>query len=270
MVFQFVELCILLGCDYLEPAKGVGPKTALKLMREHGSLDSVVQFIRGKMAEKQEEVERFEQEVLEREEVPGEESESEDDLHVDSEEEGLDVDVDGFESEDGYEKGVKADLAGNEEELDVPAQTTIGKAKGKGKKSKVVLDSDDSDQEDEKPTEPTKEKEGSPNWESSPEPTSPQKTPSTPKPAAKKTPASSKTSSTQTQAKSKSKKPTATTSTQGKKKPPAKGGMQLPEYWPWEEAKKIFMTPDVTPGAELEVSPIDEGWEWEGDERLMT
>ncbi|KAK8846798.1 flap endonuclease 1 [Kwoniella newhampshirensis] len=52
---QFIELCILLGCDYLEPCKGIGPKTALKLIREHGSLGGVVDFIRGKMAEKAEE-----------------------------------------------------------------------------------------------------------------------------------------------------------------------------------------------------------------------
>ncbi|WVQ97856.1 flap endonuclease 1 [Kwoniella sp. CBS 9459] len=50
---QFIELCILLGCDYLEPCKGIGPKTALKLLREHGSLGGVVDFVRGKMAEKE-------------------------------------------------------------------------------------------------------------------------------------------------------------------------------------------------------------------------
>lgn len=29
---QFVDLCILLGCDYLETVKGVGPKSAFKLI----------------------------------------------------------------------------------------------------------------------------------------------------------------------------------------------------------------------------------------------
>lgn len=38
------------------------------------------------------------------------------------------------------------------------------------------------------------------------------------------------------------------------KKKKAIGGMQLPEYWPWEEAKKLFMNPDVTPADELNVS----------------
>ncbi|KAJ7219904.1 flap endonuclease 1 [Mycena pura] len=49
---QFIDLCILLGCDYLEPIKGVGPKSALKLIREHGGLKGVVKHLRGKAAEK--------------------------------------------------------------------------------------------------------------------------------------------------------------------------------------------------------------------------
>jgi flap endonuclease-1 len=43
---QFVDLCILLGCDYLDPIPKVGPNTALKLIREHGSLDKVVEYIK--------------------------------------------------------------------------------------------------------------------------------------------------------------------------------------------------------------------------------
>jgi flap endonuclease-1 len=39
---QFIDLCILLGCDYLDPIKGVGPSTALKLINEHKTLDAVV------------------------------------------------------------------------------------------------------------------------------------------------------------------------------------------------------------------------------------
>ncbi|KAF3763692.1 PIN domain-like protein [Cryphonectria parasitica EP155] len=42
---QFVDLCILLGCDYLDPIPKIGPHTALKLIREHGSLEKVVEFI---------------------------------------------------------------------------------------------------------------------------------------------------------------------------------------------------------------------------------
>ncbi|KAK5446256.1 Elongation of fatty acids protein 2 [Exophiala xenobiotica] len=42
---QFIDLCILLGCDYLDPVPKVGPNTALKLIREHGSLEKVVEFM---------------------------------------------------------------------------------------------------------------------------------------------------------------------------------------------------------------------------------
>ncbi|TFY62463.1 hypothetical protein EVJ58_g3848 [Rhodofomes roseus] len=50
---QFIELCILLGCDYLEPIKGVGPKSALKLIREHGNLGAVIEHLREKTAAKE-------------------------------------------------------------------------------------------------------------------------------------------------------------------------------------------------------------------------
>ena len=36
----------MLGCDYLDPIPKVGPNTALKMIREHGSLDKVVEHIR--------------------------------------------------------------------------------------------------------------------------------------------------------------------------------------------------------------------------------
>jgi flap endonuclease-1 len=45
-VSQFVDLCILLGCDYLDPIPKVGPSTALKLIREHGTLEKVVEFMK--------------------------------------------------------------------------------------------------------------------------------------------------------------------------------------------------------------------------------
>lgn len=51
----------------------------------------------------------------------------------------------------------------------------------------------------------------------------------------------------------------ASQSTPKKKKKPAKkkitaGGMQLPEFWPWEEAKQLFITPDVQKAEDLDVS----------------
>lgn len=42
---QFVDLCILLGCDYLDPIKGIGTTTALKLIREHKTLEGVVKHM---------------------------------------------------------------------------------------------------------------------------------------------------------------------------------------------------------------------------------
>lgn len=42
---QFVDLCILLGCDYLDPIPKIGPHTALKLIREHGTLEKIVESI---------------------------------------------------------------------------------------------------------------------------------------------------------------------------------------------------------------------------------
>ncbi|EFQ35633.1 XPG domain-containing protein [Colletotrichum graminicola M1.001] len=40
---QFVDFCILLGCDYLDPIPKIGPSTALKLIREHGDLETLVE-----------------------------------------------------------------------------------------------------------------------------------------------------------------------------------------------------------------------------------
>ncbi|KAI9845680.1 MAG: Elongation of fatty acids protein 2 [Thelocarpon superellum] len=42
---QFIDLCILLGCDYLDPIPKIGPNTAVKLIREHGTLEDVVESI---------------------------------------------------------------------------------------------------------------------------------------------------------------------------------------------------------------------------------
>lgn len=42
---EFVDLCILLGCDYCDTIKGVGPKTALKLIREHSTIEKILQNI---------------------------------------------------------------------------------------------------------------------------------------------------------------------------------------------------------------------------------
>lgn len=39
---QFIDMCILLGCDYVDPVKGIGPKNAHSLIKEHKTLENVV------------------------------------------------------------------------------------------------------------------------------------------------------------------------------------------------------------------------------------
>lgn len=43
---QFIDLCILLGCDYVDPIKGIGPSTALKLIRDYKNLEGVVEHFK--------------------------------------------------------------------------------------------------------------------------------------------------------------------------------------------------------------------------------
>merc|ERR1712217_63661 len=40
---QFIDFCILCGCDYCDTIKGVGPSTAIKLIIQHGSLEKVLE-----------------------------------------------------------------------------------------------------------------------------------------------------------------------------------------------------------------------------------
>lgn len=42
---QFVDLCILLGCDYCGKIRGLGPKKALKLLKQHGCIEQLLQHI---------------------------------------------------------------------------------------------------------------------------------------------------------------------------------------------------------------------------------
>jgi flap endonuclease-1 len=45
---QFVDLCILCGCDYSDGIRGVGPATAYNLIKKHGNLQIVVEELRNK------------------------------------------------------------------------------------------------------------------------------------------------------------------------------------------------------------------------------
>lgn len=42
---QFIDLCILLGCDYCETIKGIGPKRAIDLIKEHKTIDKIIEKI---------------------------------------------------------------------------------------------------------------------------------------------------------------------------------------------------------------------------------
>ncbi|KAJ3788072.1 flap endonuclease 1 [Lentinula aff. detonsa] len=134
---QFIDLCILLGCDYLEPIKGVGPKSALKLIREHNGLKGVVKHLRAKTAEKEKAAAEVEEEEEEEEEEP--------------------VPTSDVEQPDGSDAE------------EASSSKTKSKAKKRGGKGK------------------------------------------------------------------------------------GKGGVSMPEEWPWEEAKELFMKPNVTPADELEL-----------------
>lgn len=45
MTFQFTDMCMLCGCDYLEPIKGIGAKTAYKLIKDHGTIAAVLEHL---------------------------------------------------------------------------------------------------------------------------------------------------------------------------------------------------------------------------------
>merc|ERR1711957_326898 len=40
---QFIDFCILSGCDYCDTLKGVGPSTAIRLLMQHGTLEKVIE-----------------------------------------------------------------------------------------------------------------------------------------------------------------------------------------------------------------------------------
>ena len=42
-VSQFIDLSILLGCDYCDKIKGIGPSTALKLIKEHHTIEAIIE-----------------------------------------------------------------------------------------------------------------------------------------------------------------------------------------------------------------------------------
>jgi len=44
-LFQFIDLCILLGCDYCDSLRGIGPKRAVDLIKQHKTIEAAVKHI---------------------------------------------------------------------------------------------------------------------------------------------------------------------------------------------------------------------------------
>lgn len=42
---QFVDLCILCGCNYCDTIRGIGPQNSVKLIREYGSIEAILENI---------------------------------------------------------------------------------------------------------------------------------------------------------------------------------------------------------------------------------
>lgn len=40
---EFIDLCILLGCDYCDSIRGIGPKRAMELIKQHRTLNNIVE-----------------------------------------------------------------------------------------------------------------------------------------------------------------------------------------------------------------------------------
>lgn len=44
---QFIDMCILLGCDYCDPIRGIGPKKAHDLVLEHKNIETILENLKG-------------------------------------------------------------------------------------------------------------------------------------------------------------------------------------------------------------------------------
>jgi len=98
---QFVDLCILLGCDYCDTIRGIGPKTALKLIRQHGSIEKIITSLKGVV--NKDGVQKY---VVPKNWIPDDDEKDED--ATTDEEGGDDKKEEGKTSEEGNEKPVPA------------------------------------------------------------------------------------------------------------------------------------------------------------------
>lgn len=42
---EFIDLCIMCGCDYTKSIGGIGPVKAFKFIKEHGDIESVLKHL---------------------------------------------------------------------------------------------------------------------------------------------------------------------------------------------------------------------------------
>lgn len=45
---EFIDLCILLGCDYCDSIRGIGPKRAIDLIKQHKTIDEILKHLDSK------------------------------------------------------------------------------------------------------------------------------------------------------------------------------------------------------------------------------
>ena len=44
---EFIDLCIMLGCDYTSPIKGIGPNPTYKLVEKNRTVENCLRSLRG-------------------------------------------------------------------------------------------------------------------------------------------------------------------------------------------------------------------------------
>lgn len=212
-----------MGCDYLEPIKGIGPSTAYKLMKEHGSLKKVVATLRAKQAAKEEEFVAAEEEEEDEEEAKAEEEEEEE------VEEVKDIKQDGEGDDDG---GVVVRKTGGTKRsrARIPDSDADSDEEGDGSYGggrPVNSEGEDEISEQEEEDEGVTKNKG--------------------KGKAKANPVVQKG----TKGKS--------VGAPKKAAPKKKGGIIIPDDWNWEGAKALFVKPDVIKADDIEVS-FSETW----------
>ncbi|ELU43928.1 FEN-1 endonuclease [Rhizoctonia solani AG-1 IA] len=224
-----------LGMNMEQPIKGVGPKNAFKLMQEHGSLEEVLKVLRAKMAEREE-------------------------ADLKKEHKAKSTSKKGSKPS----KSKKKDEEDEDEAMESEEEEKPKAKKQKSTKSKNRIESDDeegSDPWDDTEAVSSPARDSSPTRASSPAASSEAGMKIDEDEDTKVTSASeikdgaaeddkdhkmedvaAKADDAETKADEAPKKPA----------PVRRGGIHVPDYYPWEEAKKLFLQPDVTPADQVE------------------